>query len=166
MGRNRIVQQEIVTLPLADVYRRRLAKLETDGVATGEGKFRKATTEEIAQARRALEAAVADGAWITVKSELTAGEQRQANSKLVKTMHFGVRPEVDPEQVGFAKVLAYVTGWSIEDAAGKVPFDESALNGVDSETYAEIEAAVDWHEDQVIAAREARKNGTAGQTKS
>ena len=178
MGRNRFVQASTVRLELSDVYKRRLEDLKTKGVKLpakkdeqnlgrpAEPVYRAATEKELADAQRDLEVALADGAWIEVKSELTAGETIAASEGTVKPMHFGDRPEVDLKNFKNATILAFVTAWSLEDAKGPVPFDANALDNVDPETWAEINQAVDWHENQVLAAREARKNATAGRTKS
>ena len=107
--------------------------------------------------------ALSDGDWIDVKKELNAGEQRLVFAGLVKDMHAG-NPQVtlDPKLVGLTKLTAYVVGWSFVDAAGKsVEVCEGAINALDGDTYAEIVAAVDAHEDQIEQARAARKNPPA-----
>ena len=110
---------------------------------------------------------LSDGDYIDVKRELNAGEQRRVFSRLVKTMHFSEKPEIDPEQVGLSKVVEYIVGWSFLDAAGKpVPFSEASISNLDGETYGEIVKAIDAHDDAVTAARDARKNETGGETKS
>lgn len=111
--------------------------------------------------------ALSDGDYIDVKKELNASEQRRVFSRLVKTMHFSEKPEIDPEQVGLSKVVQYIVGWSFTDAAGKpVPFSEAALDNLDGETYGEIVKVIDAHDDAVTAERDARKNATADTTKS
>ncbi len=104
---------------------------------------------------------LSDGDWIEVKTELNAGEQRRVFSRLVKAMHFSEKPEIDPEQVGLSKVVAFLVGWS-----APVKVSESAINSLDPATYSEIVAAIDAHESAGDAAREALKNATGDETKS
>ena len=110
---------------------------------------------------------LSDGDYIDVKRELNAGEQRKVFSRLVKTMHFSEKPEIDPEQVGLSKVAEYLVGWSFTDASGKpVPVSDAAISNLDGDTYGEIVKAIDAHDEAVTAARDARKNATGGETKS
>ena len=110
---------------------------------------------------------LSDGDWIDVKKELNAGEQRRVFSRLVKTMHFNEKAEIDAEQVGLSKVVEYVVGWSFTDAAGKpVPVSEAAICNLDGDTYQEIVRAVDVHENEVESARELAKNAKGDANKS
>jgi len=110
---------------------------------------------------------LSDGDWIEVKRELNAGESRRVAARLVKTMHFNERAEVDAEQVGFSKVVEYLIDWSLVDIGGRhVPVSEASIRNLESATYTEIEQAIERHEAAVEAAREARKNGTGGERKS
>jgi hypothetical protein len=106
---------------------------------------------------------LSDGEWIEVKRELNAGEQRHAQAGYYKDIRVGERATVDFEQYGKTKILAYLVGWSFTGFDGRPePFDESALNQLDMDTYLEIEAALDAHEARISARREARKNGQDG----
>ncbi len=108
-----------------------------------------------------------DGEWIDVKKELNVGEARAAHGRLYKPMHFGERAEIDPEQVGLAKTVAYIVGWSLTNSDGKPePFSEEALLSLSVDVYQEIEKAVDAHETKQDAEREARKNATGEPMKS
>jgi len=110
---------------------------------------------------------LSEGDWIEVKKELNAGEQRRVFTNLVKTMQAGEKPELNPEQVGKTKILAYVIAWSFTDGAGKaVPFSATALDNVDPDTYAEIMAAVDAHDEAADKARTERKNAPSTPTTS
>lgn len=110
---------------------------------------------------------LSDGDWIDVKRELNAGEQRRVFSRLVKTLHFNERAELDPEQVGRTKVVEYLIGWSLTDQAGKpVPVSDAAVDNLDAETFAEIVKVVDAHEDAVTATREQEKNARGDTSKS
>lgn len=105
--------------------------------------------------------------WIDVKAELNAGEARRIFSGLVKTMEAGRPTELDPEKVGLTKLVEYIVGWSLLGTDGRPePVSESAIDGLDQDTYREIMDAVDAHEVAVEAARQARKNGQDGETPS
>jgi hypothetical protein len=107
------------------------------------------------------------GEWIDVKAELNAGEARRIFSALVKEMHAGQPTKLDPEKVGLTKVVEYVVGWSLLGMDGRPePVSESAIDGLDVDTYREIVDAVDVHDAACEAARVARKNGQAGETAS
>jgi len=107
---------------------------------------------------------LSDGDFIDVKRELTAGEHRRVLARMVKTMPAGKAAELDPEQVGKARILEYVLGWSLTDNHGKpVEFSEGALDGLDQDTYREIQTAIEAHEAQLEREREAKKKTTAGE---
>ncbi len=169
MGRYGFVQPEVTRLQLTDVHVRALEALRdpAKGVALQGGGYRKPTDEEIAAREVARDEAAEAGAWIDVKRELTAGEARDAQAELYDELHFGERARVNIKQLDFAKCAAYVVGWWLRDPEGKLlPFSAAALKNVNQATFADISAAVDWHEEQSIAAQVARKNETAGTTKS
>ena len=107
---------------------------------------------------------LSDGDWIDVKKELNAGEQRRVFTNLVKTMQAGEKPELNPEQVGKTKILEYVVAWSF--GTGAQAFSASALDAIDPDSYAEIMAAVDAHDEAADKARAERKNGRSTPTTS
>lgn len=105
--------------------------------------------------------------WVDVKRELNAGEQRRVMAGYVREMRAGETATIDPERVGKTRLLEYIVGWSFQGFTGKPePFDESALDGLDMDTYNEIATAIDAHEAQIAAARELRKKNPAGATTS
>lgn len=108
---------------------------------------------------------IAGGEWIDVKKELNAGESRRIFATLVKEMNVGAATKLDPERVGLTKVLAYVVGWSFLNTQHRPePVSESALDGLDVDTYQSIVDAVDQHDTACEAIRLARKNGQGGET--
>ena len=111
---------------------------------------------------------LSDGDWIEVKTELNAGEERRIFSGLVKRMDASGKTELDPSHVGKTKLLEYIVAWSFVDANGKsVKFDESALDNLNTDTYAELVKAVNQHEERSDAAREEKKTAQAtGSTSS
>lgn len=101
------------------------------------------------------------GRWIDVKKRLNAGESRKMFARVVKDMPAGEKPKLDPEQVGYTKLVAYLVGWSLADDGGKpVAYSADALDAIDPDLYAEMIKAVDAHEDAEDEARSAEKNAT------
>jgi membrane-bound lytic murein transglycosylase MltF len=108
-----------------------------------------------------------DDEWIDVKRELNAGEQRRVMAGYVKEMRSGEAATIDPERVGKTRLLEYIVGWSFTGFTGQPePFDESALDCLDMDTYNELVDALDAHDAQISAAREARKKNRVGATTS
>lgn len=108
---------------------------------------------------------LSDGDFIDVKKELTAGEQRRMFAAMMRDMTPGEKVTLNPELVGRTKLTAYVVGWSFVDAEGKpVPVSDSAIDNLDTDSYAEMVKAIDAHE----AAQEAEKgkNVQSGSSKS
>ena len=173
MSRNRFVQPVVVRLPLVDVHRRALDTLKTKGkplivggievkADDGTTKMIPATAQELMDAESAIAQAAIDADWIDVKAELNAGETRRVFTDLVKEMTQGSRAILDPRQVGLTKILQYVMGWSFLDAHGQpVQFSKTALESLDTDSYREIDAAVDWHDENVAVLQAARKNAQA-----
>lgn len=102
---------------------------------------------------------LSDGDWIEVKRQLTVGEERKAFQAIVGEVKDGWRrPNV--EMVGVAEVEAYLVDWSFRDGHDKpVPLSRDAILQLDSESYNEIEAALQKHVADEQAARAERKNG-------
>ena len=108
---------------------------------------------------------LSDGDYVDVKKELTAGEQRRMFAGMMRDMTLGEKVTLNPELVGRTKVSAYVIVWSFVDAELKpVPVSDSAIDNLDTETYAELVKAIDAHEAAMEAVKE--KNGTSGRAKS
>jgi hypothetical protein len=106
---------------------------------------------------------LSDGDYLILKKELNAGEQRRVFSDFVKQARSGEPFELDPEKVGLTKMVAYLVSWSFCDQGGlPVEVSESAIKALDLESFREVKDAIDAHETQVEAEREARKNGKAG----
>jgi hypothetical protein len=165
MGRYRFVEPEVTRLYLVDVHRRALEDLIAHGTP-GQSPV-PATPEDIAIAKARIVQAEDDGEWIEVKRELNAGDSRRVFTDLVKEMHAGEKATLDPEQVGKTKILTYVLGWSLRDRHGKgVPFTESALDNLDTDTYKEISDAVDAHDEAVEKARADRIKKSGGEIAS
>lgn len=115
------------------------------------------------------------GDWILVKKHLNAGESRQAYTRTLKTIAAGgTGAEIDPMQIGLSQAVEYLLDWSFEDPEGNViqirdqpaGVIEAALNGLDQESYLEVVAAIEQHDDKMAAERAAEKNVPDGETPS
>ncbi len=126
---------------------------------------------------------ISDGDTIEIKKELTVGEQKQMFTHAIKRMG-GVMGEgrgewdMDPVLLGFAKVEAYLIGWSfaedVLDNDGKpvmennkpvtkpVDFSPEAIQSIDETTYSEIEEAIDKHTEKLAE----EKKASGGKRKS
>lgn len=111
---------------------------------------------------------LSDGDFIDVKRELNSWERRRILSSLVNTgLGFGEKPTLNPQLVGKTRIVEYLLGWSFIDAEGRpVPVSESALDSLDMDTYAEVSAAIDAHEERGDQLREAKKKPPAGESAS
>lgn len=96
------------------------------------------------------------GAWIEVKHQLTVGERRGILSRAAKggVSTDGQRVHLDGAEMAFARVETWLTDWSARDAQDKpMKLTPAALRALDAESFAEIEAALDAHEEAVDAAK-------------
>jgi hypothetical protein len=117
---------------------------------------------------------LADGDWILVKKHLTFGEQRQAQTRLIKSLTPGAKLELDPTEVGVSLAWAYLLDWSVLDSAGKpiIIRDQpesvlrAALFGQDPELGQAIVDAITTHDAAMRELRETEKKDRAGATAS
>lgn len=108
-----------------------------------------------------------DGEWLELAKELTAGEYRDMVTAQFKDSVVGEKPLLDRRQIGVSMVLAYVKEWSFVDQKGDpLPVTEDWLRMFDQQTFADVHAAVDKHQEASEKAIEARKNAPAGTTNS
>jgi hypothetical protein len=111
------------------------------------------------------------GDWITVKRQLTAGEQRRAFARTVKTVKAGAPLELDLEKAGLATLVEYLIDWSFTDEAGKAvvirdtPADivMDILNNLDADSYQEITDAINTHEKSVADEKKTRATESVSQ---
>ena len=108
---------------------------------------------------------ISRGDWIDVKKHLTAGERRREMARMIKPGGFGETPSIDPVAVGHSKMVAYLLDWSLTDADDKplVIRDQppevvgAILDDIDDDAFKEILNAVEDHEREMDAEREAEK---------
>jgi hypothetical protein len=92
------------------------------------------------------------GRTVDVKRRLNAGETRRVFGRMVKTMVAGEPIALDPELVGFTKLVEYLVAWSLVDSEGQpVPISEAAVNNLDPDLYLELTRAVENHEAEIEA---------------
>lgn len=100
---------------------------------------------------------IAPGFTITVRNELSIGEQRGIYNKAFKgqvTLDDGkVRNEYDMAEVAFGQVCAYLSEWS-----EKSPVTPDAIRALKSEYYGLIEDAVQAHV-RALEKKEPAKSG-------
>lgn len=116
------------------------------------------------------------GDWLLVRKHLTAGEERDAQARVIKAGTFkpGERPELDLEHLGIAQAVAYLLDWSITDADDKpirirdqsYAFVAAALRNQTPESLREILDAIQAHDGAMMAEREHEKKVPAGGTGS
>jgi hypothetical protein len=110
---------------------------------------------------------LSDGDYIDVKRELNAGEQRRVFSRMVRDMTPGEKLTLKADEVGRTKLSEYIVGWSFTDVDGKpVPVSDSAIDNLDTDTYAELVKAIDAHEEAQNTTREAERKNPSGRSKS
>jgi hypothetical protein len=109
---------------------------------------------------------LADGEWLELAKELTAGEYRDMVSAQFQDMTAGETPSLNLKQVGMSRILAYVKDWSFVDFKdGPLPITEEWIRKFDQGTFAELLGAVNKHDDDIDKATEARKNDLATASK-
>lgn len=101
---------------------------------------------------------ISQGDWLLVKKYLTAGERRRSLARMVKTMSPGSKTELDPEQVGLSETVEYLVDWSFPESIRNEPSDVMAaiLLSFDPESFGEILAAIQAHEQRMQAEKNAR----------
>jgi hypothetical protein len=109
---------------------------------------------------------LSDGDSVEVKKILNAGEYRKLIYDPYKETPDGDKVVLDHSKLGMAKLLAYIVGWTFVGFDGApLPYrpDEpeeirrATIDGLDQDTYRELIAAVNAHEEREEAALEAQK---------
>jgi hypothetical protein len=113
------------------------------------------------------------GDWLLVRKHLTAGEERDAQARVIKagTIKQGEKPEIDLEHLGIAQAVSYLIDWSITDADDKpirirdqsYAFVAAALRNQTPESLREILEAIQAHDGAMTAEREREKKPPAGE---
>jgi hypothetical protein len=117
---------------------------------------------------------LANGDTLTVRRRLTAGEQMAMFERLYVPSNGDGRLKLNPVQTGFALVTAYLLDWSLLDAHGEPvvirgePFEtlEAAVRQLDPEDFHEVKAAIETHEQEMMAERARQKKVPSGELAS
>ena len=117
---------------------------------------------------------ISEGDWLLVRKHLTAGEERDAQARVIKSGSFkqGEKPELDLEHLGISQAVSYLIDWSITDADDKpirirdqsYAFVAAALRNQTPESLREILDAIQAHDGAMSAEREIQKKDRAGET--
>jgi len=112
------------------------------------------------------------GDWLLVRKHLTAGEERDAQARVIRASTFraGEKPELDLEHIGIAQAVSYLIDWSITDADDRpigirdqsYAFVAAALRNQTPESLREILDAIQAHDAAMTAEREHEKKDPAG----
>jgi hypothetical protein len=102
--------------------------------------------------------------WITVKRQLTAGEQRRVFARTVKAVKAGQPIEIDLELAGISSLVEYLIDWSFTDEVGKpvvirdMPREYviDVLNSLDADSFNEITEAISAHEKTIADEKKTR----------
>jgi hypothetical protein len=112
---------------------------------------------------------ISNGDTLTVKRRLNAGESRAAFARMARTLADG-SIEIDPLLRGITIITAYLVDWSLTDDTGQLvvirdqppPVVIAALDALDSESYLEIQNAIEAHDAELLRERNAEKNAPDG----
>jgi hypothetical protein len=104
------------------------------------------------------------GDWITIKKQLTAGEQRRVFARSTRTVIAGKPLEIDLERAGIATLVEYLIDWSFVDDAGKpvairdmpAEYVIDVLNSLDTDSFNELTAAIETHEKTLAEEKKTR----------
>lgn len=106
---------------------------------------------------------LADGNFIDIKKRLNHGEQEDMYARMEPYVTPGEPMRLDRREVRRAKVLAYLLGWSLTDAAGTpVAVSTDAVKSLAVEMFTEIYAAIETHEEAIATERETLKKTLNG----
>ena len=115
---------------------------------------------------------LSEGDWLLVRKHLTAGEERDAQARVIKAGSFkqGEKPELDLEHLGIAQAVSYLIDWSITDADDKpirirdqgYACVAAALRNQTPESPREILDAIQAHDSAMTAERELQKKDQGG----
>lgn len=114
---------------------------------------------------------ISDGDTLTVKRQLSSGEQRALYARMYVAGADG-RVRSNPFTSGVCVVAAYLIDWSIMDNDGRrveirdKSIDEltAVLDALDPESFKEIKQAIEAHENAMTAERDAAKKLRDGES--
>jgi len=102
--------------------------------------------------------------FIDIRDRLNAGELEDLHAIWQPLITPGQGVKMQTRQVRFAKVQAYLLGWSYTDHGQPVEVSEGAINSLAPEVFSEIHRAIERHEWQRDAEIEEQKKNPSGAT--
>jgi hypothetical protein len=118
---------------------------------------------------------LSDGDWVEVKRDLTVGEEKDISLLAMRELSQTdgtVKFSLDYQLMPFAKAVIYLVSWSFHNAMGPVKLEEdlrkrlSQLRALDRDTWEEIEAVMQRHEEAVEAQKKSSTGTSATATSS
>jgi hypothetical protein len=103
---------------------------------------------------------LSDADWIEIKRDLTVGEEKDISLLAMRELSQtdgNVKFTLDYQLLPFAKAVIYLVSWSFHNAKGPVKLEDdqrkrlSQLRALDRDTWEEIDAAIQRHEEAVDA---------------
>jgi hypothetical protein len=113
--------------------------------------------------------------WIEVKRQLTVGEEKDVSLLAMREISQDdgtVKFRGDYQLMPFAKAVIYLVGWSFHNAKGPVKLEDeqkkrlAQLRALDSESWDEIQQAIDAHEEKIADAKKPQAGTTDTETSS
>jgi hypothetical protein len=113
--------------------------------------------------------------WIDVKRQLTVGEEKDVSLLAMREISQddgSVRFRGDYQLMPFAKAVIYLVGWSFHNAKGPVKLEDdqkkrlAQLRALDSESWNEIQTAIDAHEEKIADAKKPQGGTSDTETSS
>lgn len=113
----------------------------------------------------------ANGHYIDIKDRLNAGELEDLHATWQPLIKAGMRIEMETRQVRFAKVRAYLLGWSLMDQGEPIRIETpmeraAAIENIDPNILTAIHAMIETHELQRDAEVQAQIANPTGATDS
>jgi hypothetical protein len=118
---------------------------------------------------------LSDGDWVEVKRDLTVGEEKDISLLAMRELSQqdgNVKFSLDYQLLPFAKAVIYLVGWSFHNAKGPVKLEEdqrkrlAQLRALDGDTWDEIDAAMQRHEEAVDAQKKSSSGTSVTETSS
>jgi hypothetical protein len=118
---------------------------------------------------------LSEGDFIEVKRELSVGEEKDVTLLAMREISQEdgtVKFRPDYQLMPFAKAVIYLVSWSFHNAKGPVKLEDdqkkrlAQLRALDSESWDEIQQAIDAHEEKTDGAKKPQGGTTATETSS
>lgn len=119
---------------------------------------------------------LSDGDWIEIKKELNIGEEKDVSLLALRSVGMDEQGrnklQHDYQLTPFAKAVVYLVSWSLWNADGPVKLHDdqkarlSQLRALDRDSWEEITAAIDKHEEAYLEGKKSQAATTETTTSS